>query len=57
MTIYMYYSCLIGTVEELNQSDFELDDQIADINYMKKELLQMGVMPSQVGGEDLVELL
>lgn len=46
-----------ATIEELNRSNFELDNQIEDINYLKKELLQLGVMPSKVDQEDMIDLL
>ena len=45
------------TIGELRRSDFELDNQIADIDYLKKELLNIGIMPSQVDQEDMVDLL
>lgn len=45
------------TIGELRRSDFELDNQIADIAYLKKELLNIGIMPSQVDQEDMVDLL
>ena len=34
-----------------------MDNQIADIAYLKKELLNIGIMPSQVDQEDMVDLL
>lgn len=34
-----------------------MDNQIADIAYLKKELLNIGIIPSQVDQEDMVDLL